>query len=103
MFEAALEGLMAVIRWSAIGYLVLGVLVGLSFGAAGFLMPATWFIGQRVALPFFRSFYSSVKKIQIAFLRSRRNQFIQNSFMKRPARILQMGRRLLIVSNDVEW
>ncbi len=49
MFEAALEGLMAVIRWPAIGYLVLGVLVGIFFGAVPGL---SGLVGMAILLPF---------------------------------------------------
>jgi putative tricarboxylic transport membrane protein len=49
MYEAALEGLLAVIKWPAIGYLVLGVLLGTFFGAVPGL---SGLVGMAILLPF---------------------------------------------------
>jgi putative tricarboxylic transport membrane protein len=49
MYEAALQGLLAVVRWPAIGYLVLGVLLGTFFGAVPGL---SGLVGMAILLPF---------------------------------------------------
>ncbi len=49
MYEAALEGLLAVIKWPAIGYLVLGVMLGTFFGAVPGL---SGLVGMAILLPF---------------------------------------------------
>ena len=49
MFDAALSGLMSVIAWPAIGYLFLGVFIGLYFGAVPGL---SGLVGMAILLPF---------------------------------------------------
>ncbi len=49
MFDAALSGLMQVIAWPAIGYLFLGVLIGLQLGAVPGL---SGLVGLAILLPF---------------------------------------------------
>ena len=49
MFDAVLTGLYAVIAWPAIGYLFLGVFIGLFFGAVPGL---SGLVGMAILLPF---------------------------------------------------
>ncbi|MDE0176434.1 MAG: tripartite tricarboxylate transporter permease, partial [Defluviicoccus sp.] len=49
MFDAALSGLVSVIAWPAIGYLFLGVFIGLYFGAVPGL---SGLVGMAILLPF---------------------------------------------------
>ncbi len=49
MFDAALTGLVSVLAWPAIGYLFLGVFIGLYFGAAPGL---SGLVGMAILLPF---------------------------------------------------
>ena len=49
MLDAALQGLMLVVQWPACGYLVLGVLIGLYFGAVPGL---GGIVGMAILLPF---------------------------------------------------
>ena len=49
MLESALAGLVLVVKWPAIGYLVLGVFVGLFFGAVPGL---SGLVGLAILLPF---------------------------------------------------
>ena len=49
MFDAALLGLVQVVAWPAIGYLVIGVLAGMYFGAVPGL---SGLVGMAILLPF---------------------------------------------------
>ena len=49
MFEAVLSGLYSVVAWPAIGWLVLGVSIGLYFGAVPGL---SGLVGMAILLPF---------------------------------------------------
>ncbi|MGB0632279.1 MAG: tripartite tricarboxylate transporter permease [Alphaproteobacteria bacterium] len=49
MFEAVLAGLVSVVAWPAVGWLVLGVLIGLYFGAVPGL---SGLVGMAILLPF---------------------------------------------------
>ena len=49
MFDAALSGLVSVVAWPAIGYLFLGVVIGLYFGAVPGL---SGLVGMAILLPF---------------------------------------------------
>ena len=49
MFEAVLSGLYSVVAWPAIGWLVLGVVIGLYFGAVPGL---SGLVGMAILLPF---------------------------------------------------
>jgi len=49
MFDAAIDGLLLVIQWPAMGYLVLGVLLGMFFGAVPGL---SGLVGMAILLPF---------------------------------------------------
>src|SRR5690606_24151227 len=49
MFEAAIQGLLLVVQWPAIGYMCLGVILGMFFGAVPGLSGLT---GMAMLLPF---------------------------------------------------
>ncbi len=49
MFESVLQGLNLVVQWPAIGYLIIGVLAGLYFGAVPGL---SGLVGMAILLPF---------------------------------------------------
>jgi len=67
MFQAVLDGLLLVLEWPAIGYLFLGVLLGMFFGAVpglsglvgmAILRPCTFGLGPGAAFGFLLGMYA---------------------------------------------